>query len=116
MSLFINELKHATLERSPNETTKLKSLFYLKNRCDLEFKPKLRNHEKPSFDRPLYSYIKKDQVNIYCRVEDRKREQDTFHEAVSNYNSLNFKHPMSITLFDFMLDNVIRCTRALRQP
>jgi hypothetical protein len=37
MCLFINELKHATLERSPNENTKMKAFTYLKNKAEKEF-------------------------------------------------------------------------------
>jgi hypothetical protein len=75
------------------------------------------------FSRPLFSYIKKDMVNSYTRVvssfdaeKDRKKEVETFYEFLESYNSLNFKTPISLTLFDFVLDNIIKNTRSLRQP
>jgi hypothetical protein len=62
-------------------------------------------------------------VNYYTKIvssndpeKDRKKEIETFYEVLEAYNSLNFKTPLSLTLFDFVLDNIIKTVRSLRQP
>jgi len=37
-------------------------------------------------------------------------------EILDEYNQFNFRTPIEITLFDFMVGNIIKASRSLRQP
>jgi hypothetical protein len=113
--IFIHEACRATLDRQFNPANKqilFNELVDLTCEC---FKLKAE-HVRLQIDRPAYSYIKMDYTEMYTKMDSEKEEMDTIFEFREIYNQQNYRNPMKVTLFSFVLDNVIIVSRSLKQP
>ena len=61
--------------------------------------------------------MKKDFSDYYTKCsEENKFEITTLEEVLEEYNQFNFRAPIEITLFEFMISNVMKASRSLKQP
>jgi hypothetical protein len=71
---------------------------------------------KMEMNRPYYSYIKCDYTEMYTKIENTEDEMATIFEFREIYNQQNYRNPMKVTLFSFVLENVVIVSRSLKQP
>jgi hypothetical protein len=69
-------------------------------------------------DHPLFSYIKHTETEYYTKILEEKggKEEMSITKAQELYNKLHYKFPINITLFSFVIENIVKVNRSLRQP
>jgi hypothetical protein len=114
--VFIHEMCRATLDRVVAEADKTASFTKLLEivKKNFGFEPSKKKH-KVDATTPFYSYLKLDMTEFYNRmVGDCRKEFQTLKDTLDLYNQINYRTPIHVTLFNFILENIVKTNRSLK--
>jgi hypothetical protein len=117
--IWIHEMCRTTLDRFVNENLKKKMFKKLKDTAFETFPDVLKKECDIDVDKPMFSYLKYGYTDNYTKIQPPlkgsiNRELQTLEDTLDLYNQINFRHPMHLKLFGFILDNVCKGSRALK--
>ena len=109
----------STLDRFINESLKGKMFKKLKQIAFQTFPDVSKKECEVDADKPMFSYLKYGYTDNYTKIQGNvkgtsNRELQTLEDTLELYNQINFRHPMHLKLFGFILDNVCKGSRALK--
>jgi len=117
--IFVHEITRSCLDRLPNEILKTQSFDNLIKIACSTFGLHRKNLKGINMDSPLYSYMKKDNLKTYNKVVEKwspdswTTEFETLKDVKELYNQINYRNPLTVSLFNYVLENVIKVNRSI---